>query len=134
MNKHVAACLLPAVLTGCPTPPAAVSPIAAYGQAVLNELAEAHQFELRAAAIPQAPVMAMQQQPVLITPNPVAPPVTVTPVVPTPVPPVVGSGGPVVTPSARYRRHSHQFDDNPPATAAALNAAQLSQLMLAAAQ
>jgi hypothetical protein len=62
------------------------------------------------------------------------PPVTITPVVPTPAPPVVGSGGPVVTPNARRQRTSHRFDDNPPATAAALNAAQLSQLTLAAAQ
>jgi hypothetical protein len=125
-------------LTGPATP---CSPITVCTNLILGDYTALRQFKLSLDAADQVPVVAMQPTPVIITPNPgPAPPVIVTPVVPTtgapPIvvaPPVVGSGGPVVTPSARYRRHSHRFDDNPPASAAALNAAQLSQLTLAAA-
>jgi hypothetical protein len=138
MNRLVAACLLLAALVGCtatapPTSPC--YPVAACANAIISEATSLHQLELALAALQQAPTVVMQPTPVIVSPNPVSmPPVTVTPVVPTPVPPVVGSGGPVVTPSARQRRHSHRFDDNPPVSADALNAAQLSQLMFVAAQ
>ena len=135
MNKLFAACLLLAALVGCSTAPTtSCQPIATCTGYILSEATSLHQLELALAALQQAPTVVMQPTPVIVSPNPVsAPPVTVTPVVPTPVPPVVGSGGPVVTPSARYRRHSHRFDDNPPVSADALNAAQLSQLTIAAA-
>jgi hypothetical protein len=138
MKKIGAACMLVAALGGCaatapPTSPC--YPVSVCVSAIINEATSLHQLELALAALQQAPTVVMQPMPVIVSPNPgPAPPVTVTPVVPgTPVPPVVGSGGPVVTPNARHRRHSHRFDDNPPVSAAALNAAQLSQLMLAAA-
>lgn len=141
MNKLFVACLLPAVLVGCaPAAPTTslCQPIAACSNYILSEATSLHQLELALAALQQAPTVVMQPVPVVVTPNPgPAPPVVVTPVVPggTPVPPVVGSGGPVVTPSFRHRRRSvHQFDDNPPVSAAVLNAAQLSQLTLAATQ
>jgi hypothetical protein len=105
-------------------------PISVCVNAIISENTSLHQLRLSLDATDQAPVVVMQPTPVIVSPNPgPAPPVIVTPV----VPPVVGSGGPIVTPSARYRRHSHRFDDNPPVSAATLNAAQLSQLTIAAA-
>jgi hypothetical protein len=129
MNRLITACLLPAVLVGCAAAPTMSStPISTYTTLILNEATSLHQLELALAALQQAPTVVMRPTPVIVTPNPgPAPPVTVTPVVPgAPVPPVVGGGGPIVTPSVRYRRHSHQSDDNPPVSAASLNAAQLS--------
>jgi hypothetical protein len=144
MNKTIIPLLGIVALTGCAAtaPTTSGTPISAYATLILNEATSLHQLELALAALQQAPTVVMQPTPVIVTPNPgPAPPVLVTPIVPgtPPAPPVVGGGvpqfpaGPVLTPSARQKRHAiHQFDDNPPASAAALNAAQLNQLLLAA--
>jgi hypothetical protein len=149
MLKIIAvACLLPAALTGCPGITGTSQPcypVSTCTNALIAEYASLHQLKLSLDAADQAPIVVMQPTPVIVQPNPtVQPPVIVTPVVPgipgAPIPsPIVGTGvpqfpsGPVLTPSTRKRRVSRRFDDNPPASAASLNAAQLSQLTLAAA-
>jgi hypothetical protein len=140
MSRLIAIVSLVALMGCTTTTPSSTTPcypISVCANAIISEATSLHQLELALAALQQAPTVVMQPTPVIVTPNPVSvPPVTVTPIVPgAPVPPVVGSGGPVVTPSLRHRRRStHRFDDNPPVSAASLNAAQLSQLTLAAAQ
>lgn len=136
-----------AVLAGCTTSAQTVSctPISICANQILSEATSLHQLEMALAALQQAPVVVMQPTPVVVTPNPTTtPPVVVTPVLPTPrpsVPPSVGSGvpqfpsSPVVTPSARLKRHSlRKSDDNPPVSAASLNAAWLNALNLVTAE
>lgn len=103
-------------LVGCTTTATSPMcfPISVCTNQIISEAAALHQLKMALDAVDQTPVVVMQPQPVIITPNPVVPsPVVVTPVIPTPapVPPVVGTGvpqfptSPVITPSLRQKSH-----------------------------